>query len=329
MGVAAAPSRARFGFLTLPSYSMIACVNAIEALRMANHVTQTEAYRWSVLTLDGAPATASNGLTLGAARLDQAEGLDCVFVCGGLDVRHATSRPLAAALRGLSHRGLALGALCTGTFALAEAGLLNGYRCAIHWENLSAIREEFPGIDFVEDIYAIDRDRLTCTGGIAPLDMMLTLIGMRHGAGVAGRVSAQFIVERSRAGAERQPISALPPGARGHPKLEAAIRLLEARGDRPASVADIAQGVELSVRQVERLFRHHLGQSPAAFALQLRLNRAQRLLRQTSMPIVAISAACGFSSSAHFSSAYSRHFSRSPRAERAPASAPSADRTGS
>ncbi len=308
---------ARFGFLTLPNYSMIACANAIEPLRMANRLTGRPDYGWTMLTLDGAPAEASNGLSLGpTVALEAAGPLDVVLVCGGVDVRQSVGRPIKTALRRLARQGRALGALCTGTFALAEADLLQGYRCAIHWENLSAIREEFPKVDFVNDLYAIDRDRLTCTGGVAPLDMMLHLIAGRFGRDLADQISMQFILDRTRAGEERQPSLAQSQSIVGNPVLERAVRLMEERIEFPPSAAAIAEHAGVSPRQLERLFRQHLGQTPSAFALSLRLDRARALLRQTAMPITDIALACGFNSATHFSTAYRRRFEQSPRAER-------------
>lgn len=313
-------SLSRFGFLTLPSYSMIACANAIEALRMANRVSGGSVYSWQTVTLDGHPAAASNGLMLTpCAMLSAAEKFDVVFVVGGVDVRNAVDRNVAAALRRLARDGVALGALCTGAFALAEARLLHGYRCAIHWENFSAIHEEFPDIDFVEDMFCIDRDRITCTGGVAPLDLMLTVIAARLGRRVAAQVSAQFLLERSRAAEERQPKQAAFAHQAAPRRLSDAVRLIEDSIETPLSTEDVARAVKISSRQLERLFRRHLGISPAAFAAGARLDRAQALLRQTAMPVTDIGLACGFTSASHFSTAYRSRFGHAPRNERSPA----------
>ncbi|MFK8250359.1 GlxA family transcriptional regulator [Ancylobacter terrae] len=321
----------RIGFLTLPNHSMVASANALEALRMANYVSEREAYHWRVVTLDGTPAMASNGLSLSpTVPLAEAGPLDLLLVCGGIDVRHAAGRGVEDALRRLSRRGVALGALCTGTFVLAEAGLLDFYRCAIHWENLSAIREEFPQIGFVEDAFVIDRDRLTCTGGVAPLEMMLDLVEAGEGRAVADRVSEQFIVERRRRpgegrsgegrpgapGAGERPAAARPRPALADPTLARAVRLMERGIEQPRRIAEIATRLDISPRQLERLFARHLGVAPAAYQLGLRLERARELLRLSPLPITDVGIACGFQSAAHFATAYGRRFGRTPSEER-------------
>ncbi|QJP16489.1 GlxA family transcriptional regulator [Starkeya sp. ORNL1] len=309
-------SLTRIGFLTLPNHSMIACANALEALRMANYASETELYSWRVVTLDGAPVPASNGLSLTpTVSLADAGPLDLLMVCGGIDVRHSVAPGLEDALRRLARRGTALGALCTGSFVLADAGLLDFYRCAIHWENLPAIREEFPEIDFVEDAYVIDRDRLTCTGGVAPLEMMLELIAAQGGKALADKVSEQFILDRAaRApGARRE---ARPRRQLADPTLARAVRLMEGAIERPLAIAALAERLDVSARQLERLFRRHLGASPAAYQLGLRLERARELLRLSPLPVTDVGLACGFQSAAHFSTAYARRFGRSPREER-------------
>jgi len=310
----------RFGFLTLPNYSMIACSNALEACRMANYVAEAELYGWHILALDGVPAQASNGLTLEpTVALGETEELDVLFVCGGVNIRHAVSPALKVFLRRLERTGVALGALCTGSFILAEAGLLAGYRCAVHWENLSAIQEEFPDVDFVEDLFSIDRDRFTCTGGVAPLDMMLTLIEARLGPELADRVSDQFIVERVREGSDRQRPPLASRIAAAGPALSRAAEAMAQSIAAPLPLAEIARTAGISPRQLERLFKAHLGREPSAYYLSLRLDRARELLRQSSLSVTEIGVACGFQSMSHFSAAYGRRFGHSPRGERAPA----------
>jgi transcriptional regulator GlxA family with amidase domain len=307
----------RLAFLTLPNYSMIALSNALEACRMANYVGGSDAYTWQVVTLDGRPAMASNGLSLTpTVPLAALDGVDLLLVCGGVDVRHAVGKRLVTQLKALSLRGIALGALCTGTFALAEAGLLDGYRAAIHWENLSAVREEFPETGFVDDLFVIDRDRLTCTGGVAPLDMMLALIRARLGADLASRVSAQFIVERVREAGDRQSGAALHDGKPVGATLTRSVQLMREHIETPLDMGSLAGQVGISARQLERLFRRDFQQSPAKFYMSLRLERARELLRLSALSITEIGFACGFQSASHFSAAYSLRFGHPPRAER-------------
>lgn len=304
----------RFGFLTLKTYSMIAVSNAIEALRMANRVTGRDDYAWQVLSLDGAPVEASNGLALHpTGALGDGADLDVLFVCGGIDVRAATSQALRVALRRVARQRIVIGALCTGTFALAEAGLLRGYRCAIHWENLGAIREEFPEIDIVDELFVIDRDRMTCTGGAVPLDMMLRIVAAHVGPARAREIAMQFLLARDRTGSEAQPVIALDPLP---PSLGRAVQLMESRIDQKLSVGEIASAAGLSERQLERLFRAHTGATPAAYLAAARLERARRLLRQTSMSVTDVGVACGFMSLTHFSTAFRNRFGYAPRQER-------------
>ena len=320
MGAGASPlsKLTRFGFLTLPNYSLIAVSAAVEACRMANYVAGSDVYSWQILTLDGAPAKASGGLTLGPTlSLADASPFDVLFVCGGIDVRHSVDRRTLEELRRLARRGTPLGALCTGSFALADAGVLDGYRCAIHWENLGAIREEFETVDFADDLFVIDRDRFTCSGGSAPIDMLGVFIEARLGRAVAERMSEQFVLDRLRGGAEPQHAPLRSKGLH-HPALVQAGALMARTIGTPLTVAAVAARVGLSPRQLERLFRHHTGLGPAEFSMSLRLDHARELLRQSDLAVTAVGVASGFVSSAHFSAAYRRRFGHAPRAERLP-----------
>ncbi len=309
--------RSKFAFLTLPRYSMIALSNAVEPLRMANILTGQTVYEWSIVSLDGQPTPASNGLQLSPTiPLEPLNAVDILFVCGGVDVQAGVSAKLLAALKRLAERRVPLGALCTGGYALAKAGLLDRYRATIHWENLSALREEFPRIHLSDQLFSIDRDRFTCSGGVAPLDLMLHLVETKLGAPVSQLISEQFIVDRVRNDRDRQYVPLRAQIGVSHESLIKVAQLMEENIERPLSLDEIAAATGLSRRQIERLFKRHLNCVPKRYYLQMRLRRARELLLQTSMPIIDITTACGFQSPPHFSRCYRAQFGCPPSAER-------------
>jgi transcriptional regulator GlxA family with amidase domain len=302
---------------------MIALGNAVEPLRMANLLSGQEAYEWAITSLNGVAVAASNGLAMSpTVSLEQIGRPDILFVCGGIGVRDAVSPALLSALRRLADQRLALGALCTGGYALARAGLLDRYQATIHWENLSALREEFPRVLISDQLFTIDRNRYTCSGGVAPLDLMLHLIETKLGADLARRVSEQFIVERVRSDRDRQYVPLRAQVGVAHQSLIKVAELMESNVENPLSLEDIADQTGLSRRQIERLFKRHLGQVPKRYYLELRLRRARELLLQTAMPIMDITTACGFQSPPHFSKCYRRQFGYPPSLERQVRSAP-------
>ena len=191
-------------------------------------------------------------------------------------------------------------------------GLLDGYRCTVHWENLSGFIEEFPQLEVTSELFEIDRDRFTCSGGIAAFDLMLHVITGQHGFALASAVSDQFIHERIRDKRDRQRM-ALPArlGIR-HPKLLAAIRRMEENLEEPVSRSELARTIRVSSRQLERLFRKYLGRTPTRFYLDLRLDKARQLLQQTDMTVLDVALACGFVSASHFSKCYRERFLRTP-----------------
>jgi transcriptional regulator GlxA family with amidase domain len=284
---------------------------------MANRVTRREAYVWSLATLDGKPASASNGLQMSPTlALEQAGPADIVFVVGGVQVEKAVTPGLLAALRRLAQKRVSLGALCTGGYALAKAGLLDKYKAVIHWENMSALREEFPRVEFSEQLFAIDRDRYTCTGGVAPLDLMLHIIREQLGRDIVPLISEQFILDRIRNDQDRQHIPLQARVGLFHENLIEAAALMEANIEEPLSLDEIAALVGVSRRQIERLFKRYVGQVPTKYYLDMRLRRARELLLQTAMSIMEIAVACGFQSPPHFSKCYRNLFGHTPSAER-------------
>ena len=316
-GAAGPLPKQRFVFLTLPNYSLIALSSAVDALRMANRVAQQEIYEWTLVTLDGRPTSASCGLSMApTVSIDDMGPANILFVCGGVNVEQAVTPDLLAALRRLAQRHVALGSLCTGGYALAKAGLLDKYKAVIHWENMSALQEKFPRVIFSDQLFAIDRDRYTCTGGIAPLDLMLKIIKDHLGSDIAPMISEQFILDRIRNDQDRQHVPLQARVGLFHENLIEAAALMEANIEEPLSLDEIAALVGVSRRQIERLFKRYVGEVPTKYYLDMRLRRARGLLLQTAMSIMEIAVACGFQSPPHFSKCYRNMFGHTPSAER-------------
>ncbi len=307
----------RIGFLLVADFSMIAFTAALEPLRMANRLSGRELYQWPLISVDGQPVTASNGLPISTdSDINHTGPLDMVLVCTGERVHAVEDRPITFWLRKLTLKKVRIGAVCTGAYLLARAQLLNGYRCTIHWENMAAMREQFPDVIVSSELFEIDRDRLTSSGGTAPLDMMLNVIHEDHGGHLAISVSEEFICERIRGPNDRQRIPLRLHLGTSQPKLVEAVSLMEANLEEPMSLDELAQHVGLSRRQLERLFQKHLHCVPTRYYLELRLARARQLLLQTTMSIVDVAFACGFVSAPHFSKCYRDFFGIPPRDER-------------
>ena len=307
----------RFAFLTLAEYSLIALSSAVEALRMANRVAKRDAYEWDIVSLDGTPTQASNGLSLTPTHSLTGLGrVDILFVCGGVNVEQAVTSEVLLALRKLAQHQVPLGSLCTGGYALAKAGLLDKYKAVIHWENMSALHEQFPKVIFSDQLFAIDRDRYTCSGGIAPLDLMLNIIKDQLGKDIAPMISEQFILDRIRNDQDRQHVPLQARVGLYHENLIEAAALMEANIEEPLSLDEIASLVGVSRRQIERLFKRYVGEVPTKYYLEMRLRRARGLLLQTAMSVMDIAVACGFQSPPHFSKCYRNMFGHTPSAER-------------
>ena len=315
------------GFLTLNNFSMIAFTNALEILRMANYLLGEEAYQWSVCTVDGEAVTASNGLAFAkTTMLDPAHMPDVLLVCGGVDIQHAVTHDVIKLLTHASKYNMWLGGLCTGSYALAKAGLLDGYKCTIHWENMASLCEQFSAINFMEELFVIDRNRCTCAGGTAPLDLMLAFVAARFGKNpvdknpvhknLVAEISDQFMMVRARDSKDQQHIPVAARVGYSHKALVEVSALMEANIEEPLSLDELARLADLSQRHLQRMFKHTLNMTPMHYYLNLRLRRARALLLQTEMSVMSVTVACGFQSSCHFSKSYRTLFGYSPSMER-------------
>jgi transcriptional regulator GlxA family with amidase domain len=317
-----APPPEPFAFVLVPNFSMMAFVSALEALRIANRMAGRTLYSWQVVARQAGPVRASNGClvtadqSLAEVHIGPGREQPTVILCSGLGAERIVDRELFAWLRRADRSGAVVGALCTGAHLLARAGLLHNRRCTIHWENLPGFVEEFPEIAVSADLFEVDGNRLTCSGGTAPLDLMLHLIARDHGHELAVKVSEQCLLDRIRQPHDHQRIPYRVRLGIYHPKLIGAIEMMESNVEEPLDQEMLARYVGLSRRQLERLFKKHLGRTPAQYYLELRLERARHLLYQTTMPVMNVAFATGFVSASHFSTCYRQMYGKTPRAER-------------
>ncbi|MGR3495289.1 GlxA family transcriptional regulator [Citreimonas sp.] len=319
-----APERPRrFVFVLLPRFTMLSFASAVECLRIANRVSGRRLYEWIIT---GEPeddgdgpehVTSSAGV---AFRLDTAlpelTRDDTAILCGGIDVAGATTKTLLNWLRREARRGPQLGGLCTAGWSLARAGLLDGKRATIHWENHDSFSEEFPDVTLTKSVFVRDGNRMTTAGGTSSIDLMLKVIADDHGEDLAGAVADQLIYNAIRTDQDTQRLSVPTRIGVRHPKLSQVIHKMEANIEEPISPALLAHEVGMSTRQLERLFRRYLNRSPKRYYMELRLQKARNLLMQTDMSVINVALACGFTSPSHFSKCYRAHYQTTPYRER-------------
>lgn len=306
-----------FVFVLMPGFSLMPVSAAIEPLRLANRAAENILYEWHMASLDGLPVTASNGVEIkpdcGVKNLPEHAA---IIICGGINTPKYIDKNILNCLRRWDRMGAPIGSMCTGSHVLAAAGLLKGYRCTIHWENLPALVEEFPDLEATGNLFEFDRNRFTCAGGTAALDMFLALIAENHGENLAALVADQIIHSPIRHHSEHQRRSLPARIGTRHPKLKRIIREMEENIEDPVSPADLAKLVDLSPRQIERLFKRYLQRTPKRYYLELRLQKARLLLLQTEMSVINVALSSGFSSPSHFSKCYRAFYGRTPYRER-------------
>jgi len=314
-------SPTKFGFLLLNDFTLISLSAAVEPLRMANRICDKDIYSWQTFSETGESVSASDGLSIDVNHaIDDKQawsGLDVMVICSGRRVERNTSRPVLASLREYDRAGIGLGAICTGSYVLAEAGLLDGIRCSIHWENMAALADLHPEVVVSRNVFTINDNRYTSSGGTTPIDMMLHIITERCGMEVSAGVAEQFIYERIRRSDDHQRVPLKHMVGNQSGKLVVAVELMEANIKEPISQQDLADYVGLSTRQLQRLFQRYLLCTPSRYYLTLRLQRARELLRQTCLSVVEISVDTGFVSTSHLSKSYKELYGHSPSAERA------------
>lgn len=305
----------RLGFLLLDGFSLIAFANALDTFRLANHRAEQRLYTWRIAGLDGFCTYASNGLSVNHTSDDLSE-CDALIVCGGYETEKSISSDGRQLLRRLAENGRIIIGICTGAAAMADAGLLDGHEATLHWEHLAAAREHYPHVSFNDNIYTIDRNRYTCSGGAAPLDLGLYLLRLRHGRPFAVSVAELLVLDDWRRADSRQNLPRPTAAGSGFQYVSNVVALMKNNVEEPLSQEELAGLAGVSARHLQRLFKQHFNQSPLEYYLLLRLERARQLLRQSQLSTRETALACGFSSLSSFSRSYRKQFGHPPKDER-------------
>ncbi|WP_372573976.1 GlxA family transcriptional regulator [Ruegeria jejuensis] len=304
-------------FVLLNKFSVLSFASALDSVRIANRMSGRELYSWSLIGEGGDLAHCSAGTSFKLdGDLGELSRDDTILLCGGVDVQQATTKRLLSWLRREARKGIRIGGLCTGAFTLAKAGLLDGKRATIHWENSDSFAEEFDEVELTKSVFLIDGNRMTTAGGTSSIDLMLKIIADDFGEELANAVADQMIYSTIRTDQDTQRLSVPTRIGVRHPKLSQVIQMMERNIEEPISPSILAKDVGMSTRQLERLFRRYLNRSPKRYYMELRLQKARNLLMQTDMTVINVALACGFASPSHFSKCYRAHYNTTPYRER-------------
>lgn len=295
------------GFVLVPDFTMLALAGFLDTLRLA--ADEGDRSRpidcgWTLMTEDGGPVRASNGVLVEPdGALAPPESFDYVAVIGGtLHKGLRAGDRLLDWLREAAKRKVPLIGACTGSFVLAQAGLMAGRRCCVSWFHQAEFELDFPGIQVVADqLFVHDRDRITCAGGTSVIHLASHLVERHVGEGRSAKGLRVMLEERAREAGTPQPLPALPGLDRvRNPRVRRAMLLMERTLSQPTPLDQVARAVSLSTRQLHRLFVAQTGQAPSAFRERLRLGRAEAMLCDSRLPITDIALRCGFADAAHF-----------------------------
>ena len=302
-----APAR-QIGVLLFDDFSNHCLANAVEPLRAANTLSRKTLYQWQFLTLDGGPVTSSSGLpVLPEARASDHPGGDMLLVLPSYGhLRHSTA-DTARALRAAARRFDMLAGLDTGSWLLAAAGLLEGYRATIHWDEFDAFAETFPQVTTDSARFVIDRDRASCGGAMTAFELIQELIGRAHGPALQLEIAALFM--------HGGPV---PPEARGRANLvDAGVALMRQNLEEPLSIPALARKLGCTQRKLESRFQQRLNASPRKFYQRLRLQAARRMMTETGGSVAEIALRCGYADASAMTRAYRLEFGSTPMATRA------------
>lgn len=317
MGGKGMSQRRRIGVLPIDGFAAMSFAALTEPMRAANLLARRTLYDTVVYSASGHPVQSSGTmLVMPQARIGGEDRLDYLFVVAGGDPTAFGDRAVTTWLTRLARAGVPLGGVSGGPVILAQAGLMQKRRMTVHWEHAAALSEISPHLVIERSLYVIDRDRVTCAGGTAPMDLMHALITQHHGAAFARQVSDWFMHTDIRPSAGPQRAGLLDRVGSNNPAILDAVETMEAHVAEPVTLDRLAETAGISPRQLNRLFSEKLGRSTMRYYRELRLDKAQSLLRNSPLTLTEIALATGFANSSHFSRAYTAQFGQPPSAYR-------------
>ena len=303
----------RLGYLLIDGFALMSYAPVIEPFRAANRLSGQNLYSWRHYSATGAEVRASTGVCLSVdGPITALDAPDVLFVCAGGNPALFADPATFDALRRAARFGVRMAGISGGPFILARAGLLDGYRCTIHWEHEIAFAETFPAADLERGLFVIDRNNITCAGGLAGLDLATALIGDDQGIALSREVSDWYIQTEHRQADDRQRRTPAQRYLVTHRGLAQVLAVMEGTPSEPIDRHALAHIAGISIRQLERLFLSKLGTTIGAHSRGLRLAFAQKLLTETDVSITEAAVASGFSSVSYFSKQFKLRSAISP-----------------
>ncbi|WP_158090295.1 GlxA family transcriptional regulator [Kiloniella majae] len=308
------PTKGVFVFLLLPNYSLLALSSAVEVLRAANRLSRSEIYSWQLVSADGGSYPSSGGLALSTETLDRPiTDITHLVICGGDGSDSLRDTKTLSFVREHARRAKLSGAISDGSYLAARTGIFDGYKSTIHWQCYDGYVEQNPDLEITRQIYEIDRDRFSCAGGNAAFDLFLQLVERDYGRHLSLEIAENFVHSDIRPQVSPQRLNPSFKFAASSPRLSGIIEHMEQNLETPLSLPELAKLVDITARQMDRIFQQYVGESPSKFYIDLRVRRAAHLLRQTNLAISEIAVACGFASSSHLAKHFQRIWRMSPR----------------
>jgi transcriptional regulator GlxA family with amidase domain len=307
----------RLGVFLTEAFPLLPVSIIIDSFRIANFIEGDDKFSYATISTEGEPVSSSCAFPAPInSGFGDSPAFDVVLVCAGQLRPKRSNAGVASWLRKLNREGVTVGAISSGAFILAETGLLDGRKCAVHWESFESLREQFPNVEVIGDIFCADDKVITCAGGVSTLDLMLHLIGKFRTKQFARRVADALLYPSIRGARAPARVNLQARTGIANQLLLRSIELMESNLEDPIQITDIGNKLETSTRHLERLFLRYFHMSPSRYYMRLRLSEAKRLLTQTDISVIEVALRSGFKNASHFTRRYQEMYETLPSQQR-------------